>query len=199
MSDQSTRMQHLVEDLLTLSKLESAQNPLREEYVDVPELIGRLFKDAEAMSNGRHRLTLNLATEQGLKGNTEELRSALSNLISNAVRYTPDGGEIQVSWEPREEQLAFCVRDTGIGIEPHHIPRLTERFYRVDRSRSRATGGTGLGLAIVKHVLSRHQAQLDVKSQTRQGSQFCAIFPASRTMLTPTAPLPETAAQSDHD
>ena len=199
MSDQSTRMQRLVEDLLTLSKLESAQNPLREEYVDVPELIERLFKDAEAMSNGRHRLTLSLAAEPGLKGNTEELRSALSNLISNAVRYTPDGGEIQVSWERREDQLAFCVRDTGIGIEAHHIPRLTERFYRVDRSRSRATGGTGLGLAIVKHVLSRHQAQLEVKSETGQGSRFCAIFPAPRTMLRPSAALPEAAAQADQE
>ena len=118
----------------------------------------------------------------GLIGSGEELRSALGNLISNAVRYTPEGGEIEISWAQPDGLPTFSVRDTGIGIEPHHIPRLTERFYRVDRSRSRSTGGTGLGLAIVKHVLSRHQAHLEVESELSRGSTFRAVFPHARAV-----------------
>ncbi|HTT36649.1 MAG TPA: phosphate regulon sensor histidine kinase PhoR [Burkholderiales bacterium] len=183
MSEQTYRMQRLVEDLLTLSRLESAHNPLREEPVDVPELLRSLHRDAQALSEGRHRLSLRLENTGGIRGSAEELRSAFLNLISNAVRYTPENGEIEVSWVKRDGEPMLSVRDTGIGIEPHHIPRLTERFYRVDRSRSRGTGGTGLGLAIVKHVLSRHQAHLEIESEPGKGSTFRAVFPASRSAV----------------
>jgi len=196
MSEQATRMQRLVEDLLTLSKLESAQNPLREDFVDVPEMVRTLVRDAQALSNGRHRFSLRVETESGLSGSAEELRSALFNLISNAVRYTPENGEIEVSWSRRDAEAVFAVRDTGIGIEPHHIPRLTERFYRVERGRSRASGGTGLGLAIVKHVLSRHQGRLDVQSEPGEGSTFSALFPAARALTRSEPPAVEPIAES---
>ena len=196
MSEQATRMQRLVEDLLTLSKLESAQNPVREDFVDLPEMVRSLARDAQALSSGRHRFSLRVENQAGVRGSAEELRSALSNLISNAVRYTPDSGEIEVSWSKRDTDLVFAVRDTGIGIEPHHIPRLTERFYRVDRSRSRASGGTGLGLAIVKHVLSRHQARLEIESAPGKGSTFSVVFSAVRAMTGPAQPLRAPAAES---
>jgi len=196
MSEQATRMQCLVEDLLTLSKLESAQNPLREDFVDLPEMARALVRDAQALSHGRHRFILRVESEVGLNGNAEELRSALFNLISNAVRYTPESGEIEVSWSEHDGETVFAVRDTGIGIEPHHIPRLTERFYRVDRSRSRASGGTGLGLAIVKHVLSRHQARLEIESEPGKGSTFTAVFPSTRSVIRPPEPVREPAAES---
>jgi two-component system phosphate regulon sensor histidine kinase PhoR len=163
--------------------------------VDVPELVRSLFSDAQALSGGRHRFRLRAEDSDGVRGNAEELRSALSNLISNAVRYTPEGGEIGVSWSKREGESVFAVRDTGIGIEPHHVPRLTERFYRVDRSRSRSTGGTGLGLAIVKHVLSRHQAHLEIESEPGRGSTFSAIFPAARSLAPPASHVREAAAE----
>lgn len=182
MLEQTTRMHRLVEDLLTLARLESAHTPLREESVDVCELARLLYRDAQALSAGRHRITLRIESKVGLNGSGEELRSALGNLISNAVRYTPEGGEIEISWAQPNGLPVFSVRDTGIGIEPHHIPRLTERFYRVDRSRSRSTGGTGLGLAIVKHVLSRHQAHLEVESEPSRGSTFRAVFPHARAV-----------------
>ncbi len=115
-------------------------------------------------------------------GSVDELASALGNLVSNAVRYTPTGKAIRLRWGWRDNMLCFCVKDEGEGIEAHHIPRLTERFYRVDRGRSRETGGTGLGLAIVKHVLTRHQARLVIESQIGQGSSFCACFPSERVV-----------------
>jgi two-component system phosphate regulon sensor histidine kinase PhoR len=135
-----------------------------------------------ALSAGRHKLRVMLESNVWLKGNTEELRSAFGNLISNAVRYTPENGEVEIRWERREGNPVFAVRDTGIGIEPQHIDRLTERFYRVDRSRSRETGGTGLGLAIVKHVLNRHQARLEIQSSLGRGSTFSVIFPETRRL-----------------
>jgi two-component system phosphate regulon sensor histidine kinase PhoR len=180
MMDQARRMQRLVEDLLALSRLESTNNPVREERVNVPSLCRALYHDALALSAGRHRVVLALEADDGLIGSEDELRSAFSNLISNAIRYTPDGGEVTISWQRHDGGVAFRVRDTGIGISPQHIPRLTERFYRVDRSRSRETGGTGLGLAIVKHVLGRHQARLEVTSEPGRGSVFSALFPAQR-------------------
>jgi len=182
MSEQTGRMTRLVDDLLTLSRLESTHNPLREEDVNVPDLVKALHQDAVALSAGRHKLRLRLESNDWLKGNTEELRSAFGNLISNAVRYTPENGEVEIRWESPEGHLVFSVRDSGIGIEPQHIDRLTERFYRVDRSRSRETGGTGLGLAIVKHVLNRHQARLDVQSSLGHGSTFSVIFPETRRL-----------------
>jgi two-component system phosphate regulon sensor histidine kinase PhoR len=182
MRQQTRRMTRLIEDLLTLSRLESTQNPLREEDVNVPEMLRALHQDAQALSAGRHRLRLELDSTGWLRGNTDELSSAFGNLIGNAVRYTAEGGEIELRWELRDGYLVFSVRDTGIGIEPQHIDRLTERFYRVDRSRSRETGGTGLGLAIVKHVLNRHQARLDIQSSPGNGSTFSVVFPDTRRL-----------------
>lgn len=192
MMEQARRMQGLVEDLLTLSRLESSNSPHREEPVDVPGLVRALYQDACALSAGRHRVTLELVAEDWINGAQEELRSAFTNLISNAVGYTPEQGEITISWRRVGEFAVFSVRDTGIGIEPHHIPRLTERFYRVDRSRSRETGGTGLGLAIVKHVLSRHKARLDIASEPGRGSTFSAEFPPERVL----APRQDVMARS---
>jgi two-component system, OmpR family, phosphate regulon sensor histidine kinase PhoR len=194
MAEQAQRMHRLVEDLLTLSRLESAQYPLREEFVDVPRLVRDLFAEAQSMSAGKHRLCLRTDNATGLRGSGEELRSAFSNLISNAVRYTPERKTIEVAWTTRGVEPAFVVRDEGIGIEPHHIPRLTERFYRVDRGRSRASGGTGLGLAIVKHVLSRHQAHLEVTSVPGAGSSFAAVFPGGRAASRDTEPASDETA-----
>lgn len=180
MLDHTRRMQRLLDDLLTLSRLESEEHGLKEENVHMPDLVRALAAEAESLSRGRHRIQVQGASEAGLKGNLQEIRSAVGNLVSNAVRYTPEGGEIGLSWEARDGEGVFSVTDTGEGIASEHIPRLTERFYRVDRSRSRETGGTGLGLAIVKHVLTRHGARLDIQSVPGKGSTFSAIFPATR-------------------
>ncbi len=180
MRDQTLRMQRLVEDLLTLSRLESAANPLQEETVPMSQLLQQLLAEAQGLSQGRHRIALEVLSESALLGSESELHSALGNLISNAVRYTPQGGEIMVRWEVLHGEGRFSVKDSGIGIEARHIPRLTERFYRIDRSRSRETGGTGLGLSIVKHVLTRHQARLEITSEVGHGSTFSVVFPASR-------------------
>lgn len=180
MNDQAKRMQCLVEDLLTLSKLENAQNILHDEEINVAELLQGLLQEAQLLSAGRHHISLNLLSDAHLLGSLDELRSAFSNLVSNAVRYTPDGGNISLNWIEEQDQGLFYVQDSGIGIGPEHIPRLTERFYRVDRSRSRETGGTGLGLAIVKHVLSRHQGRMEIITEFGKGSIFKVWFPAKR-------------------
>ena len=181
MSDQAKRMQTLVEDLLTLSRLESEGNPAREEPVNVPDIVRGLYHDALALSSARHKVTLLLESPAWVNGAEDELRSAFGNLVSNAIRYTPAGGEVRLSWKAGADGGAvFSVRDTGIGIEAQHLPRLTERFYRVDRGRSRETGGTGLGLAIVKHVVNRQDAKLEVTSEPGRGSCFSVVFPASR-------------------
>lgn len=183
MLDHTRRMQHLLDDLLTLSRLESDDRDFKDEAVDVPEMARALKAEAVSLSRGRHRVSLQLESGAWLKGNLQEIRSALGNLVSNAVRYTPDGGEITLAWREREGEGVFAVTDTGEGIAAEHIPRLTERFYRVDRSRSRETGGTGLGLAIVKHVTTRHQGELVIESEPGRGSRFVLRFPPSR--LTP--------------
>jgi two-component system phosphate regulon sensor histidine kinase PhoR len=183
MHEQSKSMQRLVDDLLTLSALESEQNALQEAVVPVAPLLLERAADARALSAGQHVFELDLgdAATVSLRGNREELASAFGNLVSNAIRYTPAGGTIRLGWRTAADGRGiFSVTDSGIGIAPEHIPRLTERFYRVDRSRSRATGGTGLGLAIVKHVLLRHQAELDVVSEPGQGSTFSVLLPARR-------------------
>lgn len=180
MADQAKRMQRLVEDLLTLSKLENSQNILHEEEVNLAELLQSLLQEAQSLSAGRHRIGLNILSEARLLASGEELRSAFGNLVSNAVRYTPEGGEISLNWTEEQGQGLFYVQDSGIGIGPEHLPRLTERFYRVDRSRSRETGGTGLGLAIVKHVVGRHQARMEIVSETGKGSIFKVWIPARR-------------------
>lgn len=180
MGEQTYRMEHLVNDLLTLSRLENSLNTLQEDSVDVRSLLQSLLQEANSLSNGRHRILLEQESEAGLFGSADELRSAFGNLVSNAVRYTPEGGEIVLRWQEQGNETVFSVQDSGIGIAPQHIPRLTERFYRVDRSRSRETGGTGLGLAIVKHVVNRHQARLEVESEEGKGSTFSIAFPAGR-------------------
>jgi two-component system phosphate regulon sensor histidine kinase PhoR len=180
MEAQSRRMQRIVEDLLTLSALESAPPAPVDEPIAVARLLERLRAETEALSGGRHRIVLETRGAFDLLGAESEIASAWSNLASNAVRYTPAGGEVRLAWKATADGAAFTVSDTGIGIEPEHIPRLTERFYRVDRSRSRETGGTGLGLAIVKHVLTRHDATLEIESTPGAGSCFVARFPAQR-------------------
>ena len=179
MSEQSKRMECIVQDLLTLSSIESAPPP-QNDVVDMANLIDKLRRDAEGLSAGRHRIVADTDGQGDLYGAEPELVSAFGNLVANAVRYTPTGGTVRISWQANTQGAEFAVQDTGIGIDPKHIPRLTERFYRVDRGRSRDAGGTGLGLAIVKHSLNRHQAQLEVKSTPGVGSRFIARFPASR-------------------
>jgi len=180
MQDQTTRMRRLIEDLLTLSHIESNTQPPEDRPIEMSALINMLYNDAKALSNGKHKISVDIDQQLNLSGAADELHSALGNLVSNAVRYTPEGGEIHIAWQPRSKLAAFSVSDNGIGIEQQHIDRLTERFYRVDRSRSRETGGTGLGLSIVKHILTRHQAKLEIRSTPGKGSTFSAIFPESR-------------------
>jgi two-component system phosphate regulon sensor histidine kinase PhoR len=184
MHEQSRSMQRLVEDLLTLSALESEGNPLEEEPFAILPLLLKLSADAKALSQRQHEIKLDLGDPATVTGSPHELASAFGNLVSNAVRYTPGGGTITLSWSVAADGAGvFGVTDTGIGLAPEHIPRLTERFYRVDRSRSRATGGTGLGLAIVKHVLLRHQADLEITSEPGNGSTFRVRLPASRVQV----------------
>lgn len=180
MNEQTNRMTRLVDDLLTLSRLENDHSPAQEEEVDVGVLLGDIGHEARLLSNNRHQIELHLLCGAWLKGSRDELRSAFSNLVSNAIRYTPEGGSIEVQWSLQDGQAAFSVKDSGIGIAPQHIARLTERFYRVDRSRSRETGGTGLGLAIVKRIAMRHHARLEISSEEGRGSTFTLLFPASR-------------------
>ena len=186
MQDQAGRMQRIIEDLLTLSALDSAPPASTERQIAVRPLLLRLKADAEALSGGRHTIRMQLEeTGGGLLGVESELASAFGNLVSNAIRYTPAGGTVTLAWREGPDGARFSVEDTGIGIEAEHIPRLTERFYRVDRSRSRETGGTGLGLAIAKHALARHDATLEIESQPGRGSRFSARFPASRLAAQP--------------
>ena len=179
MSEQSKRMESIVQDLLTLSSIESAPPP-EDNVVDMANLIDKLRRDAEGLSGGRHTIRIEADGELDLRGSEPELVSAFGNLVANAVRYTPAGGTVTISWRASPQGGEFAVQDTGIGIDPKHIPRLTERFYRIDRGRSRDVGGTGLGLAIVKHSLTRHQAHLEVKSALGEGSRFATSFPPSR-------------------
>ena len=180
MSEQMHRMESLVDDLLTLSRLENEQNPLREEQIDIAALLKEVERDGKMLSDGKHTIQLSLRSGLNLSGNRDELRSAFTNLLTNAIRYTPVGGEINMQWDEVDGQAVYAVKDSGIGIAPQHIPRLTERFYRVDRSRSRETGGTGLGLAIVKHIAMRHQAKLEIVSGEGKGSTFSLVFSGKR-------------------
>jgi two-component system phosphate regulon sensor histidine kinase PhoR len=186
---QTATMQRLVEDLLTLSSLENATQPGELQALDVGVLLQQLAADTRALSAGRHQVDVLADLPAALLATPSELDSAVRNLLTNAVRYTPEGGRIVVGWQLREGDGVLWVRDSGIGIAPEHLPRLTERFYRVDRGRSRDIGGTGLGLAIVKHVAQRHQARLEIDSRVGQGSTFTLRFPASRLR-----PAPDTAA-----
>jgi two-component system phosphate regulon sensor histidine kinase PhoR len=180
MRAQASRMQLIVQQLLLLSRLETDAAPPRREPVNVPHMLHSICDEARVLSGEKaHDITLDCDEALWLQGNQEELRSAFSNLAFNAVQYTPPKGKIHISWAERDGVARFAVRDSGIGIPEHHIPRLTERFYRVDVGRSREAGGTGLGLAIVKHVMQRHEAVLKIDSIVDQGSEFICTFPAA--------------------
>jgi len=181
MGQQTQRMQTIVSDLLTLAQLEGSPRPAADRWVALAPLLAQVEVDARALSGGRHEVSVAAVGAVELAGAQSELLSAINNLVNNAVRYTPEGGRIDVGWTLLEDGSAeLAVSDTGLGIAREHIPRLTERFYRVDGSRSRDTGGTGLGLSIVKHVVQRHGAELDIQSEPGKGSRFRLVFPAAR-------------------
>jgi two-component system phosphate regulon sensor histidine kinase PhoR len=184
MSQQALRMQSLVSDLLTLSRLEGSPAPGQGEWLDCQDLLSQALQEAKGLSQVISNPPHDIRSIEGpsllVAGAKSELLSALSNLLSNAVRYTPDGGLISAGWRLKDGSAEFFVEDSGPGIAAEHLPRLTERFYRVDRSRSRETGGTGLGLAIVKHVVQRHGGQLEIQSTLGKGSCFSLLLPSSR-------------------
>ncbi|MBK5942419.1 MAG: phosphate regulon sensor histidine kinase PhoR [Halorhodospira halophila] len=179
LQEQSARMQRLVQDLLTLSRLETGSLAEEEDPVDMQALLEEVCAEARTLSGDQnHRIELEAEPGLFVRGSYGELRSAVANLVSNAVRYTPGGGAIRVRWQADAHTARCEVADSGIGIPREHLPRITERFYRVDKARSNATGGTGLGLAIVKHVMHRHGGWLNVRSEPDQGSTFTLVFPA---------------------
>ena len=181
MQQQTRRMNALVNDLLLLSRLENEELTNKDQVIHMASLLNELFDDAQAYnSDYGHTLNLHIESHCNLLGSKLEIASAFSNLITNAIKYTPKGGVIHIGWSSDQEHGYFYVEDNGIGIEAYHIPRLTERFYRVDSARSRDSGGTGLGLAIVKHVLAQHEGYLDIQSKIGQGTTFKAVFAQSR-------------------
>ncbi|KAF0280752.1 phosphate regulon sensor histidine kinase PhoR [Spiribacter aquaticus] len=188
MDQQIGRMTRLVDDLLLLSRLETERPVVDRAALDMPRLLDEAVEEARALSGGQHGISLTADESLSIEGDEDEIRSALSNLLSNAVKYTAAGGRIDVRWFVAEGAACLAVADTGRGIPAHHIPRLTERFYRVDAGRAARDGGTGLGLAIVKHVLSRHGARLEITSEMGVGSTFTALFPiAARVSPAPDA------------
>ena len=181
MQSQTKRMNALVNDLLLLSNLENNKKVAKNQIIDMANLMNQIFDDARAYNlDYGHTLNLDIDSHCDLIGSDMEIASAFSNLITNAIKYTPKGGIITIGWHEDGDHAYFTVQDTGIGINPKHLPRLTERFYRVDSARSRQTGGTGLGLAIVKHVLMQHGAYLEISSKENEGSTFTAVFPKER-------------------
>ncbi len=190
MQRQSQRMTQLVEDLLMLSRLESQDSLPAEEQVSIAPMLGTLRREAVALSQGRHEVAVQDDAGVDLFGSNKELHSAFSNLVSNAVRYTPAGGTITVRFRREGRGVALEVVDSGYGIPASHLPRLTERFYRVSNSRSRESGGTGLGLAIVKHVLNLHQAHLEVSSEVGHGSTFACVFGPERVRQRESSEVP---------
>lgn len=184
MTQQTARMNRIVNDLLLLSKIEIEETHERQ-YIDMTKLLTHVYDDAQAYNQEyKHTIHLQIDTYDGLYGSEMYLNSALSNLVVNAIKYTPKGGNITISWTKTAGGCCFAVSDDGLGIAPSHMARLTERFYRVDSSRSRATGGTGLGLAIVKHVLYQHDSHLQIESTEGVGSTFSALFPRSQVHST---------------
>jgi two-component system, OmpR family, phosphate regulon sensor histidine kinase PhoR len=182
MHNQAQRMQSIIEDLLTLSRLEMHERLEEQHAVDVPDELHLILQEAQALSDGRHRFITDVDEDLLLVGHELELRSAFSNLIFNAVKHTPEGSEIRIRWASRSDGPEFAVQDNGPGIPAEHLPRLTERFYRIDKARSRESGGTGLGLAIVKHILNRHDARLQIASEVGRGATFTCIFPEDRRL-----------------
>lgn len=179
MRAQSARMAQIVEDLLTLSRLEAGDRQVSE-TVHMAAMLHTLEQEALSLSRGAHQIVVQRDLEADLSGSAKDLHSAFSNLVSNAIRYTPEGGRITIAWRPEGAGGVLEVIDTGHGIAPQHLPRITERFYRVSNSRSRDSGGTGLGLSIVKHVLMQHQARLDIESRPGAGSRFACVFDGAR-------------------
>lgn len=188
MTQQAQRMGTLVSDLLTLAQLEGSPRPQADRWVALDPLIAQVAADARVLSAGRHTLVFPAHVDAQIAGAQSELLSAVTNLVNNAVRYTPEHGRIELTWRVHDGVGELCVTDTGMGIAREHLPRLTERFYRVDGSRSRDTGGTGLGLSIVKHVVQRHGGELDIQSDLGHGSTFRLIFPAARVRVLPAPP-----------
>ncbi|MDY0067717.1 MAG: phosphate regulon sensor histidine kinase PhoR [Steroidobacteraceae bacterium] len=182
MRRQAERMRTIIDDLLELSKLESVERSQGERPVDVGEILSTLRKEVLSMEQRPSVVRLNIESDALLLGVESELHSIASNLVSNAVKYTPPSGEIELTWRVDDEGAYLSVRDTGVGIAPEHIPRLTERFYRVDPGRARSLGGSGLGLAIVKHALQRHDAELRIQSKEGAGSTFTCVFPVERVV-----------------
>ena len=181
---QARRMNELVSDLLTLSRLEMQPQSEADEEVPIAAMLTAIVEEARTLSGtAQHVLRLDIRSPAGLRGNARELRTAFSNLVTNAVKHTPNQAEVRVQWLADTEGAHFSVTDTGVGIAARHIPRLTERLYRVDASHSRDTGGTGLGLAIVKHALERHEAELEIISKVGGGSTFSCHFPPERVAL----------------
>lgn len=178
MQQQTQRMNLMIKDLLALSQLETGEKPLMHRPVNVCRLLKSIVEDAQRLENYQdQQLNLHCLSDKGLKADIDELRSALSNLVFNAVKYTPPRTQIDVTWSSDERQGLIIVKDAGDGIAEHHLPRLTERFYRVDSGRAREAGGTGLGLAIAKHILYRHQASLTITSELNEGATFTCLFP----------------------
>jgi two-component system phosphate regulon sensor histidine kinase PhoR len=190
MAQQTTRMQLLVTDLLTLAQIEGAPRPPLDRWVPTARLLRQMQADAQSLDQGRHPLVVDAGPACELGGNETELFSACWNLLSNALRYTPAGRAVRVAWRLRPDgRGVFEVDDDGPGIAREHLPRLTERFYRVDPSRARETGGTGLGLAIVKHVVQRHGGELEIDSEPGRGSCFRILLPAHRVRVVEAAAL----------
>lgn len=183
MQGQCQRMTALINDLITLTKLETDEREIRQEAVGIGPLIQTIMSDAQALNTeGKHHLIHKGDDGLVLRGNEKELRSAISNLVFNAMKYSPDGCDIEVVYTANDNEMVVSVKDTGTGIDPKHLPRLTERFYRVDGGRATTMGGTGLGLAIVKHVLIRHDAELKISSKVGKGSTFSCHFPRARLL-----------------
>ena len=183
MLEQSDRMRKLVEDLLKLSSIESNAAPAVKKEINMSQLFKDLKKDSALLSNKEHKITMSISKDISLLGYEKEIYSAFFNLIINAISYTKKGGSINVLWGMKNQRPYFEVQDSGIGIDEKLIPRLTERFFRIDADRNRKSGGTGLGLSIVKHVCIRHQAQIEITSQMGKGSQFKIVFPQDRLSL----------------
>ncbi|PKA29027.1 two-component system sensor histidine kinase PhoR [Cedecea lapagei] len=177
MREQTHRMEGLVKQLLTLSKIEAAPTLAMNETIDVPMMLRVVEREAQTLSHKRHQFTFELDNNLKVLGSEDELRSAISNLVYNAVNHTPEGTQIIVRWQRVPTGAEFSVEDNGPGIGPEHIPRLTERFYRVDKARSRQTGGSGLGLAIVKHAVNHHDSRLDIQSTPGKGTRFSFVIP----------------------
>ncbi|WP_438462554.1 phosphate regulon sensor histidine kinase PhoR [Marinomonas sp. PE14-40] len=180
MNTQSNRMELLIEDLLLLSRLESNQRADSDQWHNVSDLIQVICDSAKVFTTSEHFLSWDADEESSIFGSYSELYSAFSNLVVNALKYSPDGGEIDISWQVNKDGGIFCVQDNGLGIDPRFIPRLTERFFRIDKGRGSDTAGTGLGLSIVKHVLHHHDSKLDISSQLGFGSTFSCHFPRTR-------------------